>query len=158
MKIQSGRTMIEMLAVVCLISILTIMGTQLFSKAMNNLRANYIMQQVFIKANYLIQNPVASRHQSLDVSVLGNKSKLSYGYSFDENETKMDERTHQIKIQIKGNFTNELCKILKDKISTQEYPGLKSISIGNSNLSTEDCSGKDFNSMKFVVSPGFKKQ
>ncbi|MBR6231708.1 MAG: hypothetical protein IKQ99_01255 [Alphaproteobacteria bacterium] len=158
MKIQSGRTMVEMLAVVCLISILTIMGAHLFAKAMNTLRGNYIMQQVFIKANYLIQNPVASRHKSLDVSVVGNKNKLSYGYSFDSDETKVDEESHLIKIQINGNFTKELCEVLKDKISSQEYAGLKSIIVKGKDLTKNSCPDEVFNSIKFVVSPDFKKQ
>ena len=160
MKTQSGRTMVEILAVVCLISILTVMGARLFSKSMNTLRANYIMQQVFIKANHLIENPVATRHKSLDVSVVGNKSKLSYGYSIDADETGVDGTTRLIKVQMNGVFSKELCEILKDKVSLSsgEYSGLRDILLDGAKSVKNGCTNENFSSMKFIIDPEFKKQ
>lgn len=160
MKTQSGRTMVEILAVVCLISILTVMGARLFSKSMNTLRANYVMQQVFIKANHLIENPVATRHKSLDVSVVGNKSKLSYGYSIDADETGVDGTTRLIKVQMNGIFSKELCEILKDKVSLSsgEYSGLRDILLDGAKSVKNGCTNENFSSMKFIIDPEFKKQ
>ena len=80
---QLGRTLIETLSILALIGILSVSGLQLYAKAMNTIRANYLMQQVFIKANELIQNPVAVRHKMVDVTVTDEDTgKLAYGYSF----------------------------------------------------------------------------
>ena len=127
---------------------------------MNTLRANYIMQQVFIKANHLIENPVATRHKSLDVSVVGNKSKLSYGYSIDADETGVDGTTRLIKVQMNGVFSKELCEILKDKVSLSsgEYSGLRDILLDGAKSVKNGCTNENFSSMKFIIDPEFKKQ
>ena len=161
MNTQSGRTMVEILAVVCLIGILTVLGSRLYAKAMNTLRANYIMQQVFIKANSLIENQVATRHKNLDVS-LSSDGKLSYGYSFcssDECKPRIDKGNKEIVIQVNGIFSEDLCKIFKDKLVTQEYSGLKDIEVTEKKLKKEDCpENSSATSMVFTVDIEFKKQ
>ena len=96
----------------------------------------------------------------VDVSVVGNKSKLSYGYSIDNGETGVDGSTHLIKVQMNGSFSKELCEILKDKISISsgEYSGLRDILLEGRNSITRGCTDENFSSMKFVIDPEFKKQ
>ena len=173
METQSGKTMVEMIAVICLIGVLTVMGSRLFAKATNTLRANYIMQEVFVRANELIENSIDSNRNSgkiVDIS-LRKKNSLSYGYSFEEHDTdkhnskwttgKCTSESGNIKVVIKGEFSQDLCNILKDKIFSQEYAGLKDIVLNDekeTKLATGNCPEGSFTVMKFVINPEFRKQ
>lgn len=146
-KFELGRTLIETLAVIAIIGILSVSGLQLYSKAMNTIRANYIMEQVYIKANELIQNPVATRHRTVDIA-MNSEGSLSYGYTIDTSDTKM--LGSEIAVKLNGYFPTGVCKILRKKITSQEYSGLKGIQPSN-------CSG-DIESMTFIIDSEFKKQ
>ncbi len=160
---QLGRTLIETLSILALIGILSVSGLQLYAKAMNTIRANYLMQQVFIKANELIQNPVAYRHKMVDVTVTDeNTGNLAYGYSFcKEGGCAPKIESGEIQVQIRGYFPVGLCKILKKKLLAQEYQGLKNIKADNLGLGNgdhQDCP-KDapIESMTFIIDPAFKE-
>ena len=156
-QLQSGRTLVETLAVLCVIGIFSVSGLHLYAKAMTTIRANYIMQQVFIKANELIESPVSNRRKSVDLSVHNNDSKLSYGYEFDNSGSCRTAYCEpDIFVTIKGYFSVNLCKMLKKKILNQEYPGLQGIKVGAKDLKTSSCS-EGITSMKFIVDPKFKK-
>ena len=145
-KFESGRTLIETLDVIAIIGILSVSGLQLYSKAMNTIRANYIMEQVYIKANELIENPVAIRHKTVDIT-MNSSGSLSYGYSIDTNATEMSGS--DITVKLNGYFPTGVCKILKKKITSQEYSGLKDIR-------PISCSGI-IESMTFIIDSEFKK-
>ena len=161
-KVQTGRTLIETLAIMALIGILSVSGLQLYAKAMNVIRANYIMEQVFIKASELAQNPVSHR-KMVDIS-MQNSNKLSYGYSFcnDTEDCKPKREGAEIVIKVEGYFPVSLCKILKKKIRTQEYVGLKNIKADNVSLKPDDhndCpTDSEISSMTFVMDAEFKLQ
>ena len=147
-KSQFGRTLIETLAVIAVIGILSVSGLQLYAKAMNTIRANYIMEQVYIKANELIENPVANRSgrgKMVDIT-MNNEGALSYGYQID---TSTGISGKDITVKLAGYFPSGVCKILKKRLKTQEYPGLKKIT-------PTECSG-DIESMTFTIDSEFKK-
>ena len=149
-KFELGRTLIETLAVIAIIGILSVSGLQLYSKAMNTIRANYIMEQVYIKANELIENPVANRPgrgKMVDVT-MNSEGSLSYGYTIDMSNTKMSGS--EIAVKLNGYFPTGVCKILRKKITSQEYSGLKGIQPNN-------CSD-NIESMTFIIDSEFKKQ
>ena len=160
---QQGRTLIETLAILATIGILSVIGLQLYIKAMNTIRANYIMKQVFIKANEFIEDPVANRPnrgKMVDVSIYKGES-LSYGFSFCAISEACAPRRegNKIVIQINGFFPVGLCKILKNKIQFQEYSGLKNIKANSIDLVSNSCpTDFDITSMTFIVDTEFKKQ
>ena len=148
-QFETGRTMIETLGVLAFIGILTLSGLSLYSKAMNTIRANYIMEQVFIQANQLVQAPVAARHKMVDATVQGGENaKLAYGFKIGSRN--LDENTKTVSITLEGNFPKTLCKILRKKIDTQEFAGLEDIS------GADNCEGK-ITEMTFVISSSFQK-
>lgn len=164
-KNQFGRTLIETLAILAMIGILSISGLQLYAKAMNSIRAGYLMQQVFIKANEMIQNPVAERRRIVDISMLDEHGgKLAYGYEIDTdmNKTFFDADKKIITVKINGYFPVGMCRILKKKIKTQEYSGVKTIKADDVDLAPSyhaECpTDSDITSMTFVIDSEFKKQ
>lgn len=158
---QTGRTLVEMLAILCIIGIVSVSGSRLFSKAMNTIRANYIMEQVFVKANEQIEIPVGARHKTVDLAVSG-KEGLSYGYEFAAC-TAEEEKGRCSCIKMLGIFPLTMCKILKKKIETQEYEGLITILANATDLKgtgpMSACpSDKEIRSMTFYVDPAFRRQ
>lgn len=157
-KLESGRTLIETLAIMAMIGILTISGLQLYAKAMNTIRANYIMEQVYVKANELVENPVASRRKIVDISIQGSEG-LSYGYSFCSSSEgcKPKRDGNNIVIQVDGYFPVGLCKMLKKKIESQEYAGLEDIEANSSKLKNQKCpTDTDITSMTFIIDSEFR--
>ena len=172
-KTESGSSLLEIIAVMCIIGILSFSTFALYAKAMNTLRSNYVIQQAFLKANELNTSTVASRHKTIDLKVI-ESDELSYGFSFKSYEKNGD----QIVISVKGSFTDGMCENLKEKIFNQEYQGLKDINIAgeiekkdggkntfSQNLSkkgcpqkTEDVKKTEITSMIFVIDPGFERQ
>ncbi|MGN0919258.1 MAG: hypothetical protein ACI4OR_00630 [Alphaproteobacteria bacterium] len=162
-KNQAGRTLIETLAIIAVIGILSISGLQLYAKAMNTIRANYLMQQIFIKANELIQNPVAQRRRMVDISMLDERNgRLAYGYEIDLDETLLNQNQRTITVKVNGYFPAGLCRILKKKIKTQEYAGLQNIRADNVDLAPEfhaDCpTDSDITSMTFIIDSEFRSR
>ena len=155
-KLQYGRTMIETLAILAIIGILSVSGLQLYSKAMNTIRANYIMERVYIKANELIENPVATRHRMVDVKT--DTNNLSYGYRIDTGATGLSGDKTTITVKLNGYFPTNLCKILKKKITSQEYSGLKQIIANETALETNSCPSDSITSMTFTIDSEFKHQ
>ena len=154
-KFELGRTLIETLAVIAIIGILSVSGLQLYAKAMNTIRANYIMEQVYIKANELIENPVATRHRTVDIA-MNSDGSLSYGYSIDTNGT--ERSGGEITVKLNGYFPTGVCKILKKKITSQEYSGLKQIKANSTELKSNSCPSDSIESMTFIIDSEFKKQ
>ena len=159
---QSGRTLIETLAILALIGILSISGLQLYAKAMNTIRANYLMKQVFIKANELIENPVAQRRKIVDISMLDERDgELAYGYEIDSGKTMLNPESKTISVKITGYFPVGLCRILKKKIKTQEYAGIKNIKADDVDLAPSyhaECpTDSDITSMTFIIDSEFGK-
>ena len=131
------------------IGILTLSGLSLYSKAMNTVRANYIMEQVFIQANQLVQAPVAVRHKMVDATVQGEENaKLAYGFKIASRKLADDKKT--VNVTLEGSFPKTLCKILRKKVDTQEFAGLE-------NIQPSDCSD-NVESMTFTIDGEFKKQ
>ena len=159
-KMQSGRTLIETLGVLAVIGILSVSGLQLYAKAMNTIRANYIMEQIFIKANELAKDPVSSRRKVVDISVQTENTLSRYGYSFStSDDSKPQKSGNDFIIGIEGHFPISLCKILKKKIKTQEYAGLKNIKANSTVLKEADCpTDDDIDSMVFTIDAEFKEQ
>ena len=164
-KKETGRTLIETLSILCLVGIFSVSCLKLYEKVMNTIRANYVMQQVFIKANELMENKVAIEHNHKLV-VLGTpkNNHLSYGYSFcalDE-ECRPKRKNNEIIIRVNGYFPVSLCNVLKKKIKTQEYAGLKNIKADQVDLAPtyhNECpTDDDILSMTFIMDSEFKEQ
>ena len=154
---QSGRTLLETLGVLLFAGIFAVSGLQLYAKAMNTIRVNYIMEQVFIKATELVENKVANRHKMADISMT-KKNTLSYGYSFcsaNACKPRLDVENNEFIIEINGIFSTGLCKILKKKMEMGTYPGLKSIHVNLTKLGS--CPNEEITSMIFTINAGFKK-
>ena len=146
-RFETGRTLIETLGVLAFIGILTVSGLSLYAKAMNTIRANYIMEQVFILANQLTQSPVAVRHKMADANVRGGEdTQLAYG--FEITNRNFDDST--IRIVISGPFTAGLCRILDKKRENQEYAGLARLD------SVNDCDG-GIREVTFEINADFEK-
>ncbi len=183
-KTELGTSLLEVIAVMTIVGILSFSTFSLYAKAMNTLRSNYVIQQVFLKASELNTSAVGNRHKTVDLKVI-EKDELSYGFSF-ENYTK-ERESDQIIVSVKGPFTDGMCELLKEKISSQEYQGLKNIIVpvdlkvdereGESNWSLdrdsclrkgdeieyEDGSKKKIQevkitSMTFIIDAGFERQ
>ena len=159
---QTGRTLVEMLAILCIIGIVSVSGSRLFSKAMNTIRANYVMEQVFIKANEQIEIPVGVRHKTVDLAVSKKEEeKLSYGYEFVACE-EGEEEEGSLCIKMRGTFPRTMCKILKKKIETQEYEGLIDINANvgakSYSLKHKACPVEEITSMTFGIDPAFRRQ
>ena len=172
-KTELGTSLLEVIAVMTIVGILSFSTFALYAKAMNTLRSNYVIQQVFLKASELNTSAVGNRHKTVDLKVI-EKDELSYGFSF-KNYTKEGD---QIVVSINGPFTDGMCELLKEKISSQEYQGLKDIQIvgekenkdGNiTDLSqnvqnkgcpekTEDVKKIEITSMTFIIDAGFERQ
>ena len=73
---ESGRTLVEMLAILCIIGVFSVSGLNLYAKAMTTVRANYIMKQVFIRANELLESPVSSRSRGKSVDISAPKIEI----------------------------------------------------------------------------------
>ena len=159
MKQQQGRTLIETLSILCIIGILSVFGLKLYAKAMNSVRANYIMQQVFIKANSLVENPVATRHRIVYTD-FQDKQDMAYGYSFGTATHNRNDK--KFYIYINGYFSKNLCEMLKKNIATDEYPGLKMLVAkrsGQSNVELTSNTGtcpSDTETMIFHINDDFK--
>ena len=152
-KNQSGRTLLETLAVLALIGILSVSGLRLYAKAMNTVRVNYIMQQVFIKANELVKNPVAKRRKTVDISMSSTDGKLAYGYSFSSGQFLDSDK--KIQIGLEGYFSAGLCKMLWEKMNSKEFKDMLVIKNKNDQeLSKNNCLGEDV-SLTFVVNSNF---
>ena len=143
-RLEAGRTLIETLAVIAIIGILSVSGLNLYAKAMNTIRANYIMEQVYIKANELVENKVATRHRTADIT-MNSDGNLSYGYSIDTTATGLSGAI--ITVKLTGDFSAGLCKILKKKLKTQEYAGLNSL---------DYCTGES-KTITFKINSNFKR-
>ena len=156
-QFQSGRTFIETLSILCLVGIVSVVGLQLYTKVMNMVRSNYIMQQVFSKANELVAE---NRHKMVDISVYNQDEGLLYGYSFckDGESCAPRKKGNEVIVQLNGYFPVNLCKVLKKKLHKQEYTGLKTIYADEVELTKHaPCpSDVDINSMTFVVDAEFK--
>ena len=158
-KSESGRTLVETLAVIAIIGILSISGLQLYSKAMNTIRANYIMEQVYIMANELRKDPVANRAgrgKMVDVTVRNEGGNLSYGYQIDTAASRMARS--DITVKLDGFFPRGVCRILKKKIASQEYAGLKQIEANATGLKENNCPAAPINSMTFTIDSAFRHQ
>jgi len=82
---------------------------------------------------------------------------LSYGYSFDSSVANLSD--NKINVAVKGTFSNNICKMLKKKIKTEEYAGLEDVKANNSvSLKTNNCPDTEITSMTFVIDSEFKKQ
>ena len=160
-KNQFGKTLIETLSMLCLIGILSVSALQLYTKAMNITRANYIMREVFFRATELMGDKVAQEHNH---KVVDLSTQLDYGYSFcaSGEECKPKRQDHDIVIKLKGYFPVGLCRILKKKIKTQEYAGLKNIKADEVDLAPiyhKECpTDDDITSMTFIIDDEFKEQ
>ncbi len=162
---QFGKTLIETLSILALIGILCISGLQLYTKLMNAIRSNYLMQQVFVKANELIQNPVMERHRIVDISLMDKEvGRLAHGYSFCASESDCAPKLKDgiVQIQVNGYFPVDLCKILRKKMLNRKYQGLTSIIVDNDPAwvlsSHTTCPEEgDIKSMTFIIDPAYKE-
>ena len=153
-KFESGRTLIETLAVIAIIGILSISGLQLYAKSMNTIRANYIMEQLYIKATEQVKNPVANRHKTADVSMQSGNN-LAYGYSFDS-VTNNSGRSYTIKIN--GYFTDGVKKIIQKRLNSgsSEYAWINQ---SGTSLGTDQLTfSVSFNKKKKIVKRNTSQQ
>ena len=164
-KNESGKSLVEMLSILCLIGILSVSGLKLDVKAVNTIRANYLMQQVFIRANEVMENKVAIEHNHRMIVLSGEKNdQLSYGYSFcaPDEDCRPRRENKDVIVKVKGYFPVGLCNVLKRKINTQEYAGLKNIRADNVDLAPtyhNECPTDDeISSMTFIMDSEFKEQ
>jgi len=60
---QFGRTLIETLAILGVIGILSVSGLQLYAKAMNTIRVNHLMEKVYLLANQIRNDKIEKNRQ-----------------------------------------------------------------------------------------------
>ena len=158
-QFEMGRTLLETLAIIAIIGILSISGLNLYAKAMNTIRVNYIMQQIYIRANDGLNKSIAAqrrRPQMFDTTITESESRLAYGYSFGNEE--VEENGDKFIIRINGPYSKGLCKILYKKMKKDEYPGLQNVFFDNYEFS-KGCNsvGSNTGTIKFYVNKHFKK-
>ena len=161
-QFEAGRTLIETLAIIAIIGILSISGLNLYAKAMNTIRVNYIMQQIYIRANERLNDNIAAsrnRPKMFDTTVTDPKGRLAYGYSFNDDlseaEIANEERNNRFIIKINGPYSKGLCKILTKKKGKDEYPGLHAVYFNGH----EGCNSVESTTgtIKFLINKHFKK-
>ena len=153
---QFGRTLIETLAILGVIGILSVSGLQLYAKAMNTIRVNHLMEKVYLLANQIRNEKIEKTGRRKSVDLPSAEKTLSYGYSFNPAASGLSDS--KINVVVKGAFSNKICKMLKKKIGTEEYAGLEDIKANNStSLKVTGCPDTEITSMTFVINSEFKK-
>ncbi len=123
---QSGKTLLETLAIIGIIGILTVSGLQLYAKAMNTIKVNHLMEKVYLFANQIRNKEIENRSQRKAYDLPKVDETLSYGFSFDTESSTV--RNGQIKVVVKGSFSTKFCKMLNKKLNDESNgKGLKSI-------------------------------
>ena len=152
---QQGRTLIETISILFVMGIFSVSGLHLYAKAMNSLKINYLMRQVFIRANELVESPVAIRRKVVDIHI--TEDKLSYGFRFVDSVH--NEHSQKMVIQVDGYFSFGMCNMLKEKIKTHEYPGLNTILANGKDLKRFECPEEtQIDSVKFFINDDFKEK
>ena len=142
---QFGRTMMEMMAILAIIGILSVSGLQMYAKAMNTIRVNHLMEKVYLLANQIRNKEIekTNRRKAFDLPTVDET--LSYGFAFKESES--GYKNKQIEVVITGDFSAKICKILNKK--------LKDDTNGNGLGMIDGCNA-DASQITFVFAPDFK--
>ena len=153
---QFGRTMMEMMAILAIIGILSVSGLQMYAKAMNTIRVNHLMEKVYLLANQIRNKEIekTNRRKAFDLPTVDET--LAYGFAF--NGSASGYKNKQIKVVITGDFSAKICKILKKKIKAQEYSGLEDIRANTTSLKENDCPNDKISSMSFIIDSTFTKE
>lgn len=145
-KGEKGRTLIETLAILAIIGILTLSGLQLYAKAMNTIRANHLMERVYLLANQIRNERIENRggrKKTFDLPSVD--TTLSYGFSFKKADS--GYKNGEIEVVIGGNFSGKICKILNKKLKDDTH--------GNGLELIDGCNAES-HEITFVFAPDFK--
>ena len=130
-KLESGRSMIEMLGVLAIIGVLSVGGIAGYSKAMNKFKTNKVADQV----SMLVANIKTMYAQQNTYEGLSNETAISLGVVPDELVVKTTEND-VTKTELLNSFNGPVFIFASDSTSDKDK---KAFTIEFNNLSKEAC-------------------
>ena len=137
--IQSGRSLLEVIAVISIMGIFTVASVVVFQAAMNSVRSKYIVEQVMVRANEVIESAWLKdkekgthRHGKMvytpEYSDKTRKEDGAYGYTFRKPEfvkgsslllivDKSAGKLTKVNVTVDGVITPGVCNSLKEKVN-----------------------------------------
>ena len=131
-KLESGRSMIEMLGVLAIIGVLSVGGIAGYSKAMNKFKTNKVADQV----SMLVANIKTMYAQQNTYEGLSNETAISLGVVPDELVVKTKDESNNEKTELLNSFNGPVFIFASDSTSDKDK---KAFTIEFNNLSKEAC-------------------
>ncbi len=131
-KLESGRSMIEMLGVLAIIGVLSVGGIAGYSKAMNKFKTNKVADQV----SMLVANIKTMYAQQNTYEGLSNGTAISLGVVPDELVVKTKDESNNEKTELLNSFNGPVFIFASDSTSDKDK---KAFTIEFNNLSKEAC-------------------
>ena len=131
-KLESGRSMIEMLGVLAIIGVLSVGGIAGYSKAMNKFKTNKVADQV----SMLVANIKTMYAQQNTYDGLSNETAISLGVVPDELVVKTKDTSNNEKTELLNSFNGPVFIFASDSTSGGDK---KAFTIEFNNLSKEAC-------------------
>ena len=131
-KLESGRSMIEMLGVLAIIGVLSVGGIAGYSKAMNKFKTNKVADQV----SMLVANIKTMYAQQNTYEGLSNETAISLGVVPDELVVKTKDTNNKEKTELLNSFNGPVFIFASDSTSDKDK---KAFTIEFNNLSKEAC-------------------
>ena len=131
-KLESGRSMIEMLGVLAIIGVLSVGGIAGYSKAMNKFKTNKVADQV----SMLVANIKTMYAQQNTYDGLSNETAISLGVVPDELVVKTKDTSNNEKTELLNSFNGPVFIFTSDSTSDGDK---KAFTIEFNNLSKEAC-------------------
>ena len=131
-KLESGRSMIEMLGVLAIIGVLSVGGIAGYSKAMNKFKTNKVADQV----SMLVANIKTMYAQQNTYEGLSNETAISLGVVPDELVVKTKGTDNNEKTELLNSFNGPVFIFASDSTGKDDN---KAFTIEFNNLSKEAC-------------------
>lgn len=158
-KNQSGRSLVEILAVMAIIGVFSLGSIVAFQTGINSVRARYILEQVQLRvseATSMAELSKGHKKQVYTPEYVNKTSEGTYGYSFTTEDVSIDRNSLQyyvsanraatvIEVTVHGNITPSVCGSLKGKL-TGDIQKLNDVAVEKF-----VCPTTDLTELKFTV-------
>ena len=151
-KLDSGRSMVEMLGTLAIIGVLSVGGIAGYSYSMDKYKANQTINDVMLMGVDMITQLSQNRGTPTLSADWGTKTTAGYDFTVVQNP----EDETQYGIQITG-VPSSICKIVGDalKQTVDVYVGNEDY---NSDTETDPCDESDKNTMEFYFETAFYEE
>ncbi len=161
---ESGRSLLEIIAVISIMGVFSIGSIVAFQAGMNSVRAKYIAEQVQLRVEEVVSNTELSKGHKKTVYTPEYANKTGedkYGYRFQTKNATQNTKTMAymlmgaavtaptVQVEVSGRISSGVCESLKGKMSI--LGNVQEFKADGINLLTQPCPKDDINKIEFTI-------